>query len=213
MKRTDDALTDRAFDLLDPLVQAGWTVDDVEDVLDVTVLSFDNRAFVSFSKKEYRVVDNMPFLLTSPLSRMKRVYKPDGSIAWRLYDSDKRNIVTIELAHPTDPLPVYVAKVRDALLGARVQSVSVSDNGLCLHLDDDYDAVTNGAGRVRVDSARVPFTVGNVFVNRGGDNLTLCVCAQTTGDDDEEDGNRPVVAYKIDRDTLDREEMSFNVIR
>ena len=210
MTKTDITLMNDAFDLLDPLVQAEWTVDCIEDVLDVTVLSFDNRAFVSFSKKEYHVVDNRPFLLTSPLSRMKRVYTQDGSVAWRLYDSDKRNIVTIELAQPTDPLPVYVAKVREALLGARVQSVSVTDGGLCLHLDDDYDAVTNGAGRVRVDSTRVPFTVGNVFVNRGGGDLTLCVCAQLS--DDDKDGNRPVVAYKIDRDTLDRKELSFNVI-
>lgn len=210
MKRTDDELIDRVYDLLDPLVQAEWTVDCVEDVLDVTVLSFDNRAFVSFPKAEYHVVDNTPFPLTSPLSRMKRVYTPDGSVAWRLYDSDKRNIVTIELAQPTDPLPVYAAKVREALLGDRVQSVSVTDGGLCLHLDDDYDAVTNGALRVRVDSTRVPFTVGDVFVNRGGGDLTLCVCAQADTDDNNAD--KPVVAYKIDRDTLDRKELSFNVI-
>jgi len=88
---TDEELIDRAYDLLDPFVRAGRTVDCVEDMLDVTVLSFDNRAFVSFLKKEYHVVCNMPFLLTSPLSRMKRVYTPDGSVAWRLYDSDKRN--------------------------------------------------------------------------------------------------------------------------
>lgn len=209
MKRTDDELIDRVYDLLDPLVQSEWTVDFVEDVLDVTVLSFENRAFVLFPKAEYHVVDNMPFLLTSPLSRMKRVYTPDGSVAWRLYDSDKRNIVTIELAQPTDPLPVYVSKVREALLGAQVQNVSVTDGGLCLHLDDDYDAVTNGAGRVRVDSTRVPFAVGNVFVNRGGGDLTLCVCAQA---DTDNNNNKPVVAFKIDRDTLDRKELSFNVI-
>lgn len=47
-------------------------------------------------------------------------------------------------------------------------------------------------------------------VYRGGGGLTLCVCAQP-GDVDK-DGNRPVVAYKIDRDTIDRKEMSFNVI-
>lgn len=210
MKRTDDELTDRVFDLLDPLVRAEWTVDCVEDVLDVTVLSFDNRAFVSFPKKEYHVVVNVPFLLTSPLSRMKRVYTPDGSVAWRLYDSDKRNIVTIALAQPTDPLPVYVAKVREALVGSRVQSVSASDGGLCLHLDDDYDAVTNGALRVRIHPERVPFTVGDVFVNRGGGDLTLCVCAQASEED--ENANKPVVAFKIDRDILDRKEMSFNVI-
>lgn len=210
MKRTDGELIDRVYDLFDPPVQAGWTIDRVDDGLNETVLSFDNGAFVSLPKKEYRVVDYTPFLFTSPLSRMKRLYKPDGSIAWRLYDFDKRSIVTIELAQPTDPLPVYIAKVREALLGSGVQSVSVTDGGLCLHLDDDYDAVTNGAGRVRVDSTRVPFTVGNVFVNRGGGDLTLCVCAQP-GDDDK-NANRPVVAFKIDRDALDRKEMSFNVI-
>ena len=210
MKGTDDELTDRVFDLLDPLVQAEWTVDCVEDMLDVTVLSFDNKAFVSFSKKEYHVVDNMPSLFTSPLSRMKRVYTPDGSVAWRLYDSDKRNIVTVELAQPTDPLPVYVASLKEALVGSHVQSISVTDGGLCLHLDDDYDAVTNGALCVRIHSERVPFTVGNVFVNRGGGDLTLCVCAQASEED--ENANKPVVAYKIDRDTLDRKELSFNVI-
>ena len=210
MKRTDDELIDKAFDLLDPLVRAEWTVERIIEIFDATGVFFDNGAAVGFLKTEYRVVDNMPFLLTSPLSRMKRVYTPDGSVAWRLYDSDKRNIVTIELAQPTDPLPVYVANVREALLGARVQSVSVTDGGLCLHLDDDYDAVTNGSGRVRVDSTRVPFTVGNVFVNRGGGDLTLCVCAQTA--DDDKNADRPVVAFKIDRDILDRKELSFNVI-
>lgn len=211
MKRTDEELLDRAFDLLDPLVRAEWTAECIFELFDATGVFFDNGASVGFLKAEYRVVGNRPFLLTSPLSRMKRVYTPDGSVAWRLYDSDNRNIVTIELAQPTDPLPVYVANVRDALLGARVQNVSVADGGLCLHLDDDYDAVTNGAGRVRVDSTRVPFTVGNVFVNRGGGDLTLCVCAQTA-DDDDKNANRPVVAYKIDRDALDRKELSFNVI-
>ena len=207
---TDEELIDRAYAMLDPLVRAEWTVDCLVEIFDATGIFFDNGAAVGFLKTEYHVVCNRPLLRTSPLSRMKLVYTPDGSVAWRLYDSDKRNIVTIELAQPTDPLPVYVAKVREALLGASVQSVSISDSGLCLHLDDDYDAVTNGAGRVRVDSTRVPFTVGNVFVNHGGGSLTLCVCAQP-GDDDK-DGNRPVVAFKIDRDTLDRKEMSFNVI-
>ena len=209
MKRSDDELIDRAYNLLDPLVSAGWTVDGTIEIFDSTGVFFDNGASIAFPKTEYRVVGDKPFLPASPLSRMKRVYTPDGSVAWRLYDFNKRNIITIELAQPTDPLPVYVAKVREALLGARVQSVSVTDGGLCLHLDDDYDAVTNGAGRVRVDSTRVPFTVGSVFVNRGGGDLTLCVCAQL---DDDKDRNRPVVAYRIDRDVLDRKEMSFNVI-
>lgn len=107
-------------------------------------------------------------------------------------------------SRPTDPLPVYVTTLKEALIGSRVQSVSVSDSGLCLHLDDDYDAVTNGALRVRVDAERVPFTVGDVFVNRGGTGLTLCVCAQTE--------SKPVVAFKIDQDALERKEIKFNVI-
>nr|DAN29423.1 MAG TPA: hypothetical protein [Caudoviricetes sp.] len=207
---TDEELIDRAYGLLDPLVRAGRTVDCLVEIFDATGVFFDNGAAVGFLKTEYHVVGNRPFLLTSPLSRMKRVYTPDGSVAWRLYDSDKRNIVTIELARPTDPLPVYVAALKEALVGSRVQSVSVTDGGLCLHLDDGYDAVTNGALRVRIHPERVPFTVGDVFVNRGGSDLVLCVCAQAS--EENENANKPVVAFKIDRDILDRKELSFNVI-
>ena len=92
----------------------------------------------------------------------------------------------------------------------RVQSVSATDGGLCLHLDDDYDAVTNGALRARIHPERVPFTVGDVFVNRGGADLVLCVCAQASEED--KNANKPVVAFKIDRGILDRKELSFNVI-
>jgi len=77
-------------------------------------------------------------------------------------------------------------------------------------LDDDYDAVTNGALRVRIHPERVPFTVGDVFVNRGGADFILCVCAQSSEED--KNANKPVVAFKIDRDILDRKELSFNVI-
>lgn len=119
-------------------------------------------------------------------------------------DGEGHTVLTVELAHPTDPLPAYVAALKEALIGSSVQSVSATDGGLCLHLDDDYDAVTNGVLRVRVDSERVPFTVGDVFVNRGGTDLTLCICTQTE--------SKPVVAFKIDRDTLDGKEMAINVI-
>lgn len=70
--------------------------------------------------------------------------------------------------------------------------------------------LTDGGLRVRIHPERVPFTVGDVFVNHGGAGPVLCVCAQES----EEDKNtkRPVVAFKIDRDTLDRKELSFNVI-
>ena len=50
----------------------------------------------------------------------------------------------------------------------------------------------------------------NVFVNRGGADFALCVCAQAS--EEEENANKPVVAFKIDRDILDRKELSFSVI-
>lgn len=119
---------------------------------------------------------------------MRRVNRLDGSDAGRLLDGRGHTVLTVELAQPTDPLPVYVAALKDALVGSHVQSVSVSDSGLCL--DDDYDAVTNGTLRVRVDSERVPFT--------------LCLCAQIE--------SKPVVTFNIDRDALNGKELSFNVI-
>lgn len=201
---TDVELMQRAFDLLDPFVRLGWTIDKVVDVFDATGVFFDNGAAVAFDKSEYRIVGYCEEDMPSTLASMRRVNKSDGTNAWRLIDEDKRTVITVELAQPTDPLPVYVARLREALVGSRVQSVSVSDSGLCLHLDDDYDAVTNGALRVRVDSERIPFTVGDVFVNRGGTGLTLCICSQTE--------SKPVVAFKIDRDVLDMKEMVFNVI-
>lgn len=201
---TDEELMQRAFDLLDPFVRLGWTVNQVVGVFDATGVFFDNGAAVAFDKSEYRIVGYREEEMPATLASMRRVKKQDGSNTWRLIDEDGHAIFTVELAQPADPLPVYVSRVREALIGSRVQSVSVSDSGLCLHLDDDYDAVTNGALRVRVDSERVPFTVGDVFVNRGGIDFTLCVCSQTE--------SKPVVAFKIDRDALDRKEMAINVI-
>lgn len=197
----DDELMQRAFDLLDPFVRLGWTVVQVVDVFDATGVFFDNGAAVAFDKSKYRIVGDSE---EGKLASMVRVNRLDGSDAWRLIDEDGRTVITVELTQPTDPLPVYVSRVREALVGSRVQSVSVSDGGLCLHLDDDYDAVTNGMLRVCVDSERVPFTVGDVFVNRGGAGLTLCICAQTE--------SKPVVTSKIDQDALERKDMTFNVI-
>lgn len=204
MPKTDAELMQRAFDLLDPFVRLGWTVDKVVGVFDAAGVFFDNGAAVAFDKSEYRIVGYREERMPATLSSMRRVRKQDGSDAWKLIDEDGHAVFTVELAQPTDPLPVYVARTREALVGSSVQSVSVSDSGLCLHLDDDYDAVTNGALRVRVDVERVPFTVGDVFVNRGGTDLTLCVCTQTE--------SKPVVAFKIDKDSLERKELSFNVI-
>ena len=208
--KTDEKMMQKAFDLLDPFVRLGWTVAQVVDVLDATGVFFDNGAAMSFKKSAYRVVGRSEEALPVALASVRRVKKQDGSDEWRLDDEHGRMVLTVGLAHPADPLPAYVAALKEALVGSRVQSVTVSDSGLCLHLDDDYDAVTNGSLRVRVDSERVPFTVGDVFVNRGGGDLVLCVCAQPSEDD--KDGNRPVVVYKINRDTLDRKEISFNVI-
>lgn len=200
----DDELMQRAFDLLDPFVRLGWTVNQVVDVFDATGVFFDNGAAVAFDKSEYRIVGYREEEMPATLASMRRVTKQDGSDAWRLLDGDGHTVFTVELSQPTDPLPVYVSRVREALIGSRVQNVSASDSGLCLHLDDDYDAVTNGALRVRVDSERVPFTVGDVFVNRGGIDFTLCICTPTE--------SKPVVAFKIDQDALERKEIKFNVI-
>mgnify|MGYP000862765214 CR=1 FL=1 len=201
---TDEKLMQWAFDLLDPLVREGWSLHTVNYNADRTTLFFDNGVSAYFKKSAHFVSDYRPSVCSTPLVSMRRVMKQDGSDAWRLLDGDGHTVLTVELSQPTDPLPVYVAALKDALVGSRVQSVSASDSGLCLHLDDDYDAVTNGALRVRVNSERVPFTVGDVFVNRGGSDLTLCICTPTE--------SKSVVAFKIDRDALDRKELSFNVI-
>lgn len=203
-RTTDGKLMQRAFDMLDSLVREGLALHTVNYTADRTTLFFDNGVSAYLKRSEYFVSDYKPRDCSTPLSSMRRVNRLDGSDAWRLLDGEGRTVLTVELAQPTDPLPVYVAALKDALVGSHVQSVSVSDSGLCLHLDDDYDAVTNGTLRVRVDSERVPFTVGDVSVNRGGVDFTLCVCSQTE--------SKPVVAFKIDRDALDRKEMAINVI-
>lgn len=201
---TDEKLMQRAFDLLNQLVREGRALHTVNDKADRTTLFFDNGVSAYFKRTEYFVSEYKPRGCSTPLASIRRIRKQDGSDAWRLNDGNGHTVFTLELAQPTDPLPTYVARMREALVGSRVQSVSVSDGGLCLHLDDDYDAVTNGSLRVRVNAERVPFTVGNVFVNRGGADLTLCICSQTE--------SKPVVAFKIDQDILDRKEMTFNVI-
>lgn len=204
MTGVDEKLMQRAFDLLDPLVREGCGLHTVNYNADRTTMFFDNGISAYLKRSEYFVSGYKPSGCSTPLSSMRRVTKPDGSDAWRLLDGDGHTVLTVELAQPTDPLPVYVAALKDALVGSSVQSVSASDSGLCLHLDDGYDAVTNGALRVRVDVERVPFTVGDVFVNRGGAGLTLCLCAHTE--------SKPVVAFKIDQNTLERKEIKFNVI-
>lgn len=209
MTKTDITLMNDAFELLDLFVRAGWTFDCAVFMFDGVSLFFDNGV-TTFRSSEYRISEYFEYSDPAPLGSMGRVQRSDGTDAWRLFDVEGRKVVTIALAQPTDPLPVYVAALKEALVGSRVQSVSATDGGLCLHLDDDYDAVTNGALRVRIHPERVPFTVGDVFVNRGGADLVLCVCARASEED--ENANKPVVAFKIDRDILDRKELSFNVI-
>lgn len=209
-RTTDGKLIQRAFDLLDPLVREGWALHTVNYMADRTTLSFNNGVSAYFKRSEYFVSGYRPLGGSTPLVSMRRVKKQDGSDSWRLLDDEGHTVLTVELAQPTDPLPAYVAALKEALVGSRVQSVSATDGGLCLHLDDDYDAVTNGALRVRIHPERVPFTVGDVFVNRGGAVPVLCVCAQASEED--ENAGKPVVAFKIDQDTLDRKELSFNVI-
>ena len=203
-RTTDGKLIQRAFDLFDPLVREGRALRTVNDTADRTTLFFDNGVSAYLKRSEYFVSGYKPRVCSAPLASMRRVKKKDGSDAWRLIDGDRHTILTVGLAQPTDPLPVYVATLKEELVGSRVQSVSASDGGLCLHLDDDYDAVTNGALRVRIHSERVPFTVGDVFVNCGGADVILCICTQTE--------SKPVVAFKIDRDALNGKELSFNVI-
>lgn len=204
MKRADKKRMQRAFDMLDPLVREGWALHTVNYTADRTTLFFDNGVSAYLKRSEYFVSDYKPRVCSTPLSSMRRMMKQDGSDAWRLLDRDGHTVLTVELAQPTDPLPVYVAALKEALVGSRVQSVTVSDGGLCLHLDDGYDAVTNGPLRVRVDSERVPFTVGDVFVNRGGNDTTLCICTPIE--------SKSVVTFKIDRDALERKETAINVI-
>lgn len=204
VRLTDEKLMQRVFDLLDPLVREGRALHTVNYKVDRTTLFFDNGVSAYFKRSEYYVADYNLRGCLAPLASMQRIQKQDGSDAWKLIDEDGHAVFTVGLAQPTDPLPAYVARMRGSLVGSRVQSVSVSDGGLCLHLDDDYDAVTNGSSRVRVDSERVPFTVGDVFVNRGGTGLTLCICTQTE--------SKPVVAFRINQDALDKKEMKVNVI-
>lgn len=202
----DEKLLQRVFDLFDPLVRDEWTVDRIVDAANRTTFFFDNGASVYLKESEFTVTRPAPTVLTMPLKRMARRRTGDGSYAWQLFDRGGDVVAVIGLSQPTDPLPVFVTHMREALVGSRVQSASVSDGGLCLHLDDDYDAVTNGALRVRIDANRVPFTVGSVDVNHGDGFDMLRICSS------DPDNRKPVVMFRLDRDTLNGKELSFNVI-
>ena len=202
----DEKLLQHVFDLFDPLVRDKWTVDRIVDAANRTTFFFVNGASVYLKKSEFTVDHPAPTVLTMPLKRMARGRTGDGSYAWRLFDRMNDVVSVIGLSQPTDPLPVFVSRMREALMGSRVQSVSASDGGLCLHLDDDYDAVSNGASRVRIDANRIPFTVGCVDVNRGDGFDMLRICAS------DSDNQKPVVVFKLNQDALNGKELSFNVI-
>lgn len=202
----DEKLFQHVFRLFDPLVRDEWTVDRIVDAANRTTFFFDNGASVYVKKSEFTVDHLAPTVPTVPLKSMARRRTGDGSYAWRLLDRMNDVVAVIRLSQPTDPLPVFVSRMREVLMGSRVQSVSTSDGGLCLHLDDDYDAVSNGASRVRIDASRVPFTVGCVDVNHGDGFDMLRICAA------DPDDQKPVVTFRLNQDIINRKELSFNVI-
>lgn len=202
----DEKLLQHIFDLFDPLVRDGWTVDRIVDAANRTTFFFDNGASVYLKKSEFTVDRPAPTVPPVSLKRMARRRTEDGSHTWQLFGIMNNVVAVIALSQPTDPLPVFVSRMRGALVGSRVQSVSTSDGGLCLHLDDDYDAVSNGASRVRIDANRIPFTVGCVDVNHG-DGFDMLRIRSSDPDD-----QKPVVMFRLDQDTLNRKELSFNVI-
>lgn len=202
----DEKLLKHIFDLFDPLVREGWTVDRIVDAANRTTFFFGNGASVYLKKSEFTVAHPAPTVLTVPLKRMACRRTEDGSYTWQLFDRMNDVVAVIGLSQPTDPLPAFVSRMREALVGSRIQSVSTSDGGLCLHLDDDYDAVSNGATRVRIDANRVPFTVGHVDVNHGDGFDMLRICAS------DPDNRKPVVMFRLNQDILNGKELSFNVI-
>lgn len=202
----DEKLLQHVFRLFDPLVRDEWTVAHIIDAANRTTFFFTNGASVYLKKSEFTVAHPAPTVPTMPLKRMARRRMRDGSYTWRLFDKMNDVVAVIGLSQPADPLPVFVSHMREALVGSRVQSVSASDSGLCLHLDDDYDAVSNGASRVRIDANRIPFTVGCVDVNHGDGFDMLRICSS------DPDNKKPVVMFRLDQDTLNGKDLSFNVI-
>ena len=202
----DEKLLQHVFDLFDPLVRDKWTVDRIVDAANRTTFFFDNGASAYLKKSEFTVASPAPTVLTMPLKGMVRRRTGDGSYTWRLFNRLNDVVAVIGLSQPADPLPVFVSHMREALVGSRVQSVSTSDGGLCLHLDDGYDAVSNGASRVRIDANRIPFTVGYVDVNHGDGFDMLRICAA------DPDDRKPVVMFRLNQDILNGKELSFNVI-
>lgn len=201
----DEKLLQHAFRLFDPLVRDEWTVDRIVDAASRTTFFFGNGSSVYLKKSEFTVDFPASPVLAMPLERMERRRTGDGSYTWKLFDRMNDVVAVIGLSQPTDPLPVVISAMKEALVGSCVQSVSVSDGGMCLHLDD-YDAVSNGVSRARIDSNRVPFTVGCVDVNHGDGFDMLRICSS------DPDDQKPVVVFRLDQDILNRKELSFSVI-
>lgn len=202
----DEKLLQHIFDLFNPLVREGWTVDSIVDSVSRTTFFFGNGTSLYLKKSEFTVDRPAPTVCAMPLKRMAHRRTGDGSNTWQLFDRMNDVVAVIGLSQPTDPLPVFISHMREALVGSCIQSVSVSDGGLCLHLDDDYDAVSNGASRVRIDANRVPFTVGCVDVTHADGFDMLRICAADPGN------QKPVVMFRLNQYTLNGKELSFNVI-
>ena len=203
----DETLLQRVFDLFDTPVREEWTICCINSKADRTTFFFTNGASVYLKKSEFTIaLPEGRFEPVATLKRMARRRTTDGSDVWWLYNKAKGVVAVIGLSQPTDPLPVFVSHMGEALVGSRVQSVSTSDGGLCLHLDDDYDAVSNGVSRVRIDASRIPFTVGCVDVNHGDGFDMLRICAA------DPDDKKPVVMFRLNQDILNGKELSFNVI-
>ena len=80
---TDAELMQKAFDLLDPFVRLGWTIDKVVSVFDAVGVFFDNGAAVALDKSEYHCcAGNCEERVPATLASMRRVRKQDGSDAW-----------------------------------------------------------------------------------------------------------------------------------
>lgn len=207
MVSKDEKLLQHIFDLFDTPVREECTVHCINSKADRTTFFFSNGVSVYLKRSEFTVtLPEGRFESVAPLKRMAHRRMGDGSYAWWLFDRMNDVVAVIGLSQPTDPLPVFVSHMKEALVGSRVQSVSATDGGLCLHLDDDYDAVSNGASRVRIDANRIPFTVGCVDINHGDGFDMLRICAA------DQDDQKPVVMFRLNQDAINRKELSFNVI-
>lgn len=199
---TDEKLMQRAFDLLDPLVREGLALHTVNDTADRTTLFFDNGVSAYFKRSEYFVSGYKP---RDP-SRLYAACEETGRVGCMEVDRRRQAHSCYRGTREADQPTPHIRRSHkgSARRVSRAKCVSVgrwSVSALGRRLRRCYERFTVC---VRVESERIPFAVGDVFVNRGGIGPTLCICTQTE--------SKPVVAFKIDQDILDREEMAINVI-